>query len=240
MAKMKDTWAEFKKRPDPLTSIALTIPVFLIYQLCILLVNTRSGVDVVTDTLLSMLDEEYYPVYVVVTLLLALGLATVTWVEERRGASTSVSLTKVVLEGLGYSLLVLAILGWAPRRFLRTTEQLAAEAPGVLESMVLSAGTGLHQEVIFRAILVTALGGLMAMVFRVSKRVALGIAVTLSSITFALTHNYGTHGEPFMPDIAFYHMVLGGLFAGVYLLRGFAVAVYAHVFFEIGVRFLRA
>ena len=70
--------------------------------------------------------------------------------------------------------------------------------------------------------------------------VALGVAVMLSSITFALTHNYGVNGEPFVPVLAIYQMLLVALFAGVYLLRGFAVAVYAHFFFEIGVRFFRA
>jgi Type II CAAX prenyl endopeptidase Rce1-like len=243
MANMKATmnavWAKMKKRPDPLTSVALTIPVFLIYHLCIVQVSTRSRVDLISDQLLTWLQANH-AVYVVAALTLALGLAIVTWVEERRGALSPVPLRKVVLEGLVLSAAVLAVLAAAPRHYMRTTEPATTEVPGVLEAVVVAAGTGLHQEVVFRAVLVTLLGGLLAMVFRVSKKVALGVAVTLSSITFALTHNYGAHGEPFVPVLAAYQMLLGGLFAGVYLLRGFAVAVYAHFFFEIGVRFFRA
>ena len=40
---LKDTWGKAKKRPDPLTSIALTIPVFLIYHLGILVVESQRG-----------------------------------------------------------------------------------------------------------------------------------------------------------------------------------------------------
>lgn len=243
MANMKTTmnafWAKAKKKPDPLTSVALTIPVFLIYHLCIVQVSTRSRVDLVSEQLLAWLKENH-AVYVVAALTLALGLAIVTWVEERRGALSPVPLRNVVLEGLVVSAAVLGVLAVAPHYYMRTTEPATTHVPGVLEAVVVAAGTGLHQEVVFRAVLVTLLGGLLATVFRVSKRFALGVAVMLSSITFALTHNYGVHGEPFVPVLAAYQMLLGALFAGVYLLRGFAVAVYAHFFFEIGVRFFRA
>ena len=239
MADLKATWAKLKKRPDPLTSIALTIPVFLVYQLCILIVDRRSRSDFVSDPVLSMLDPKYYPVYVIGALTLALGLATVTWIEERRGAVSGVPLGKVVLEGLAFALIALVVLGLAPRRFVRPTEP-AMHADGVFEAIVLSAGAGLYQELIFRAVLVTLFSAVLALVFRVSKRVALGIAITLSSVAFAITHHYGPHGEPFGFDVATYHVLLAGLFAGLYLTRGFAVAVYAHVFFEIGVHFMRA
>lgn len=240
MADFKATWAKLKKRPDPLTSIALTIPVFLLYQLCILVVDRRSHVDVVSDAVLDQLDPKYYPVYVVGALTLALGLAAVTWIEERRGVVSGVPLGKVVLEGMAFALVALVILGLAPRRFMRPTEPVA-EASSVFEAIVLSAGAGLYQELVFRAVLVTLFSAALALVFRVTKRVALGIAITLSSVAVALTHHYyGPHGQPFGFDVATYQMVLAGLFAGLYLLRGFAVAVYAHVFFEIGVHFMRA
>lgn len=234
---LKDTWGKVKKRPDPLTSIALTIPVFLIYHLGILLVESRSGVDLVSNTVFGVLKASA-PVYVVVTLALALIVATVTWIEERRGVSTSVPLTQVMFEGAAVALVVVALLGWAASRVLRSTDPARLHELGVWDKIVLAAGTGFHEEFIFRAVLVTGLAWVLAKIFRMSKNAALGVAIALSSVAFSLVHNVGPLGEPFVGDIAIYRLVLGILFAGLYIARGFAVAVYAHVFFEILVYFL--
>jgi len=229
-----------KKRPDPLTSVALTIPVFLIYHLGILVVESRSGVDVVSNTVFGVLKASA-PVYVVVTLSLALVVATVTWVEERRGATQSMSLGRVILEGAAAALIAVVLLSWATRRVLQSTNPALVQELrdlGVSDMIVLAAGTAFHEEIIFRAVLCTGLGFVMLKVFRVSKGVALGIAVALSSVAFALVQNWGPFGQPFIADLALYRLALGAIFAGLFLLRGFAVAVYTHVFFEMLVYFL--
>lgn len=239
VTKHPGTWDKLKKRPDPLTSIALTIPVFLLYHLGILVVDTRSDVDLISNVVLGILKSSP-PVYVVGTLALALIVATVTWIEERRGVSTSVPLTRVWLEGGAFALVVLAAFGWATSRVLRSTDPAGLETLGVWDKIVLAAGTGFHEEFIFRALLVTGVGALLTKIFRVSKNGALAVAIGLSSIAFALIHNVGPRGEPFLFDVAAVRVLLGGLFAGLYLLRGFAVAVYGHVFFELLVYFLYA
>jgi hypothetical protein len=239
MSKAAELWSKMKKRPDPLTSIALTIPVFLAYHLGILLVESRSGVDLVSNTVFGVLKASA-PVYVVGTLAIALLVATITWIEERRGATTSLPLGRVIVEGGAFAFVVLAMLGWATSRVLRSTDPAKLEQLGVLDKLVLAAGTGFHEEFIFRAVLVTGVGFLLAKIFRMSKNAAIGVAIGFSSIAFSLVHNWGPTGEPFVADIAAYRVLIGGLFAGLYLARGFAVAVYAHVFFEVLVYFLYA
>jgi hypothetical protein len=228
------TWDAVKKRADPLTSIALTIPVFLLYHLGILLVDRSAGgvgADLVTNTVLGVLKASP-PVYVIGTLTLALVVATVTWIEERRSATSGVSLGKVILEGAGFGILLLAAFGFATSRIIRTTDADRLAELGVIDKLVLAAGSGFHQELIFRALLVTGFSMVLLKVFRVSKNAALSIAITLSSVLFALGYNWGPHGEPFEPDLALLRVVLGGLFAAIYLTRGFAVAVYSHAIFQ--------
>jgi Type II CAAX prenyl endopeptidase Rce1-like len=229
-----------KKRPDPLTSIALTIPVFLTYHLGILAIESRSGADVVSNTVFGTLKASA-PVYVVVTLSLALVVATVTWVEERRGATQSMSLWRVILEGAIAALAVVVLLSWATNRVLQSTNPAMLQELkdlSVSEMLVLAAGTAFHEEIIFRALLCTGLSLLILKVFRMSKGVALGVSVALSSIAFALIQNWGPFGQPFIAELAMYRLMLGVFFAGLFLFRGFAVAVYTHVFFEILVYFL--
>jgi hypothetical protein len=228
-------WDAMKKRADPLTSIALTIPVFLLYHLGILLVDRSVaggvGADLVTDTVLGVLKASP-PVYVVCTLTLALVVATVTWIEERRSATSGVSLSRVLLEGAGFGVVLLAAFGWATSRIMRTADPARLAELGVIDKLVLAAGSGFHQELIFRALMVTGFSMLLLKVFRLSKNAALSIAVSVSSVLFALGYNWGPHGEPFVADLAGMRIVLGALFAAIYLTRGFAIVVYAHAIFQ--------
>jgi hypothetical protein len=239
ISKTPELWDKVKKRPDPLTSVALTIPVFLIYHLGILIVKTRSGVDLVSDYVLGLLEAST-PIYIAATIAIALILALVVWIEERRGVATGVPLTRVLLEGGAFALVVLAALGWATTRALRTTDPGGLHELGPVDKIVLACGTGFHEEFVFRVVLVTGLAFVLAKVVRMGTRGALLLAVLLSSFAFSLVHNYGPFGEPFALDVAAIRVLLGMLFAGLYLLRGFAVAVYAHVFFELLVYFLYA
>jgi len=229
------TWDAMKKRAEPLTSIALTIPVLLLYHLGILLVDRSAagavGADLVTTTVLGVLKASP-PVYVIGTLTLALVVATVTWIEERRSATSGVSLSRVILEGAGFGVALLAAFGWATSRIMRATDPDRLAELGVIDKLVLAAGSGFHQELIFRALLVTGFSLVLLKVFRVSKNAALSVAVAVSSVLFALGYNWGPQGEPFLPDLAALRVVLGGLFAAIYLTRGFAVAVYAHAIFQ--------
>ena len=71
-----------RSKPDPLTSLVLTMPVFLIYHLGILLIDMRNGVDWVTELTFRLLDASI-PAYVAVTI----GLSALQrWeIEEEEG-----------------------------------------------------------------------------------------------------------------------------------------------------------
>ena len=45
----------FRERHDPLTSLVLTVPVFLIYHLGILLIDIKNGVDLVSTLTFAVL-----------------------------------------------------------------------------------------------------------------------------------------------------------------------------------------
>ncbi|HEY2733599.1 MAG TPA: hypothetical protein VGI70_06420, partial [Polyangiales bacterium] len=92
-------WSALRKRPDPLTSIAFTIPIFLIYHLGVLYVDRRSRVDYVSKWALDMLNASV-PAYVMTTLAFTLVLLLTVWVEQRRGALGHSSLGRVLVEAL--------------------------------------------------------------------------------------------------------------------------------------------
>jgi hypothetical protein len=230
-------WTALRKRPDPLTSIAFTVPIFLLYHLGLLLVDARSQVDFISSWVFSLLDASV-PAYVILTLAFALMLLVVVWVEQKRGVVPKSSMGRVIVEALACALLVLMSVGWASHRLLHSDEVNPLAALGVFDKLVLAAGTGFHEEFIFRALLISGGAALLGRVFRISGRTALGLCVVLSCVTFSLAHNFGKFGEPFVASVAGYRALAGLAFAVLYVTRGFATVAYAHFFYEALVYFV--
>ena len=225
------TWASIRRRPDPLTSIAFTLPLFLIYHLGILAVDRRTDLDFVSSWVRGLLNQSNWG-YALVTLGVTLLLLLMVWIQQRRGAVVASSITRVLLEGFLCALLVLMSMGWATHRVMRTAPAPGLSALNVFEKIVLASGAGFYEEFIFRALLVTGGTALVLRMFRVGPRGALLIAIALSSLLFSLAHNIGVYGEPFIPEVAGYRVLEGILFAFLFVARGFATAAYAHAFYD--------
>jgi membrane protease YdiL (CAAX protease family) len=74
----------------------------------------------------------------------------------------------------------------------------------------------------------------------VRPRFSLLIAMLLSSVLFSLAHYFVIFDEPFVLTIAGYRVLEGLLFATIYVSRGFAIAVYAHAFYDLMAYFVYA
>ncbi len=234
MGTLSETWARaaraLRSRPDPLTSVALTIPVYLIYHLGILLLNVRNGADLVSSLLFKLLHASV-SAYVITTLSFALVLAIAVWVQQKRGALAPWAIGRVLAESAVFAVLMLVTVGYATHRIT----QALADSPAPLSigaKLVLAAGAGFHEEVVFRALLVSGGSVLIERLLRVSSGVALLAAVVGSSLLFSLAHHFGPLGDHFALGV-FIYRALGGLFlATLYLTRGFAVAVYTHALYD--------
>jgi hypothetical protein len=229
----------FRRRHDPLTSLVLTVPVFLVYHLGILLVSRRNGVDWVSELTLELLDRSTLA-YVGVTLLYAGALLGAgLWLRGRSQVKPS-ALGPVLLESLAWGLLLMATVGWATESMFAAQVALSAapEPMGPITRVVMAAGAGFHEEVVFRVILFAGGGFFLRHVVGLRPFVAVALAAAGSSFVFAVAHYLGPFGDPFtLPSFTF--RFLAGLFlAGVYRFRGFAVAVYSHSLYDLFVFFL--
>jgi hypothetical protein len=232
-------WSALRKRPDPLTSVAFTVPIFLLYHIGVLYVDRRSRTDFVSKWALSMLNSSV-PAYVMTTLAATLILLLAVWVEQRRGAVAHSSIGRVLVEALAFALLVLSSLGWASHQLLHSNDMTTYSALGVFDKLVLAAGEGFYEELFFRVLLVSGGSALLRKTSGLGVRQALLTSVAVSSLASALMHYIGTSGEPFVWQVAGYRVLEGAVFAALYLARGFAAATYAHAFYEALVLFLYA
>jgi hypothetical protein len=231
--------AIFDKHNDPLTSVALTLPVFLAYHLGILLVTPRAGVDLVSGLVFALIEKSV-PLYVGVTFALALLLSGIVWIKQKRGTVGQARLGPVLIESAVYSVAMLVTVGWATHRLARTLDSGATQSLSVLDKVVLAAGAGFHEELVFRVLMVSGLALFVERMFRVERAIALVGAVIGSSIAFSLAYNFGPYGEPLVLQANVYRMLLGVFLSGVFLWRGFAVVVYTHTLYALLVYFVYA
>lgn len=224
-------WAAVRKRPNPLVSIAYTMPVFLVYHLGILAIDRRHDIDFVSTLVQRLLDASV-PAYVLATLAVALLLLVTTWVQQKRGKAEPHLFRRVFAESLGAALLILMSIGWATHE-VRTGEALSIPYMSFREKFVLAAGAGFHEELVFRALLITGASWALRRLTKWKHLVSLIVCTLISSVLFSLAHYFVLADEVFVMQVAGFRVLEGLMFAALYLTRGFATVVYAHVLYDL-------
>ena len=131
-------------RPAPLADAILAFPLFLTYQLGILLgASRRNGVDFATAALIR-LSERSPGRYLLVLLAMTLTYAAVLAVLRRRGASDARRFGPLLAESSVYALLLGSVILAVLQIFERVLPGLAIVAAGPLDVVVISAGAGFH------------------------------------------------------------------------------------------------
>ena len=218
-------------RLDPLTSAILVFPLFLFYQVGILTGRGQNGVDFVTKSLIEVGRRDLGN-YLLTMGSMFLVYAAVVVILRRRGSFRPQAFVPTLLESTFYALVMGSIILFVMNRFLGVLPGLAVGAgPNPLDILVISAGAGFHEELIFRVILMGGLGWILAGI--TGKRRAWIVALVVSSLAFSLAHHVGPAGEVFTFSAFVYRTLAGVFFALVYHVRGFAVAAWTHALYDV-------
>jgi membrane protease YdiL (CAAX protease family) len=224
-----------KERHDPLTGLLLTIPVFLVYHLGILLIDLRNGVDWISILTFELLNRSLLA-YIGVTIGIAAAIALAVYVLRRRGTLRPAELLPVLGESVLLAVFMALSVGWATHQLFEW--QTGPRPMNPVEKLVMSAGAGFHEELVFRVILFGGSAFLLEKLARLSRAKAGWIAAIGSSLLFSAIHFVGPLGKELSAQ-TFTFLALGGLYlAAVYRFRGFAVAVYTHTIYDLLVFFL--
>lgn len=225
---MIDQFNKYLRRTSSTANAFLLLVPWLIFYNIGLLVSefeVMSGVDPVTQALNNSGGR---PLFLGLNFLLILA-AFLVWRKGRKSsqALTPVDPITVSAEAAIYSsvvsLTVLYVLSDVP--------YLAAgmDSGSTLSKLVLAAGAGLYEELLFRAFLISLLIVFLEAVGAKTGWLTVIVAVFISSVLFALAH-YAT--ESFHWYTFLYRTCAGVLFAVLYMARGIAVAVYTHIFYD--------
>jgi membrane protease YdiL (CAAX protease family) len=104
---------------------------------------------------------------------------------------------------------------------------------GWLGELLLSLGAGLYEELVFRLIAIASVHALATSVIRMKDPAAAAVAIVVSAVLFALYHF--DQGTAFHAGLFVFYFVAGVYLAGVYLLRGFGIAVACHAVYDVAV-----
>ena len=215
----------------PATVALAVLPLSLIYGLGLLWASpeARSGVDLTTGLILSQLGVQGYIAVQALICLAVLGFAVYHFRGEtfRKALLTIPIIAESAAYGLVMGLLILHVM---KEQHLLGPIMIPAS---LLDYTVLSAGAGLHEELLFRLLLLPAMALCLERVIAMPKPLAWGVAAIGSSLLFAAAHHFA--GEPFEMYAFTYRTFAGLFFAALFLTRGFAVATWTHAIYDLHV-----
>jgi hypothetical protein len=218
-------------RVDPLTSAVLVFPLFIIYQAGILVSDGFNGVDFTTRALVELAQRDMGN-YLIVLAGMLLVYGAILVILRKRGTFSPRAFGPVLLESTFYALTMGSVILFFMQKLLPGTPGLAiGSGVGPVDVIVISAGAGLHEELIFRLI---GMGGLSWLFAGLTgpKRAWL-LALVVSSILFSVAHHVGPAGEDFAFSVFVFRTFAGVFFALIYHIRGFAVAAWTHALYDV-------
>src|SRR2546423_4270214 len=229
------------RRVNLLTSMLLVFPLFLVYQVGVLaLPEVHNGADLVTTGLLSLLKNQLN-IYFLVNAGLALVFAVTILVMRKRNEFELRLFVPVLLESALYALFMGSLILFVMQNVLHVspglyaTDHSTATGPpqvGLFGKIVLSFGAGVHAGLVFRLILVSAFTALGTRVLGLRRAAAVALSFFISSILFSAAHHV-LGGEPWRVGVFVYRLLCGLIFATLFEVRGFGVAVYTHALYDI-------
>jgi membrane protease YdiL (CAAX protease family) len=223
----------------PWPSLVFLMPMLIAYEIGVLWVGgpraaeIRSGADVWLRGGLEFigLGVSWLP-----PLLVVAGLLLWQWVERHPWLVSAETLAGMFAESVVFAFLLLLLGQLQSRLFSMSLTPAETET---LARALGYVGAGIYEEVLFRLAL---LPGLIATLRqpRWLKKWATPLAVLLTSLLFSAAHHAGPSGEPFDLFRFCFRTLAGGIFAGLFVLRGFGITAGSHALYDILVGVLLA
>lgn len=221
---------QLKKAPHLLNNLILAAPVFLFYQIGLLISpKAANGVDPFTHALGYLFGLSWHS-YLLIMIALILIYGVTIRILSRKGKFDPHTFPWLLIESGIYAL----IMGPAAHLFLSKLHVLSVDIVknmGIFDRLVASSGAGFYEELVFRLIILSALGKFFTS--RGIKRFfAYGTAILVSALIFSAIHYVGAFSDPFELASFLYRALLGIMLGVIFLFRGFAPAVYTHALYD--------
>jgi hypothetical protein len=233
-------------KPGAWGELALTLPVFLGYQVGVVFLRVRNATDLVTSRLLELSHGDRL-LYLEITAGLGAVLFAIFAVLGRGHPLRVSKLVQIAIEGAVYAYAMASAASWVVGKLFAGPRPDAAGGP--LTGVVMSLGAGFYEELAFRVVLF-GLGAKVLVWLLTGQRLGLversafpgfraagiiALWALVSAAIFSGMHYLGPMGDAFDARSFVARGVLGLALTLVYVLRGFAAAVWTHALYDIWV-----
>ncbi len=226
-------YSYFKETRSPFYGFIFTIPLFIIYELGVLLnsndniISMRNGADVLMRQILSFfgLNGLYWlGVLFLITYVITFFIHKKKWKYKK---IKNYYLFLMMIESFLWAILIYF--------FMSNVHLLLMNPVGsiIIQRVTLAIGAGIYEEFFFRVILILALSKIIYFIFNWSFNFSQIIAMIISAGIFSSFHFLGEFGDFFSFKI-FMIRFLAGIFLGIlYFSRGFGVAAWSHSLYDL-------
>lgn len=219
-----------------MTSSVLILPLFLVYQLGVLLTwPMHNGADLITEFLVQKLDLVGYIAF---NLAMAALICVLAASKRKEQGVEFKQMVPLLGESAIYAFFLGSVIFFFMIRILHLEPpRMAMDNASFTDRFVMSAGAGVHEEILFRLVLLNGLALALKGLKFGPKEAFLG-ALLVSSALFSAVHHLGSLGDPFTFWVFTFRLLAGIIFGVIYWFRGLAVAVYTHALYDMYVLLL--
>ncbi|PCJ16654.1 MAG: hypothetical protein COB02_15620 [Candidatus Cloacimonadota bacterium] len=236
-----------KDSRNPVYSILFVIPLFLIYEVLALTLHTfhittlRNGADVMLRNVASFAGLDTFP-FLIFFILIILGVFAGVYKKEKKVQINLSYFPIMLLESILYAI----IMGSVAVNLTDLILTIHAKVPLAISpassefwvNAMLSFGAGLHEELVFRLILIELLFFISKNIYKKkSKSIIFNpnaiFALIVSSLIFSYFHYVGSYGDTFEISSFVFRAISGLYLSIIYLGRGFGVSAWTHALYDL-------
>lgn len=223
---------------EPVYQLLLLLPLLLLYEVAAVVINfdtpfqVRNGADILLKVALRAVGV-HSVVGFVLGAVLFVSLMIVAAMRRHRTPLKGYYFPVMLLESVVWGLLI----GIASARLtgiVLASNPFLASGPGggLAERLMIGIGAGVYEEIVFRALLITVLLGLLRGL-RVAEPRRGPVAIAVSALLFAGFHYVGPFGEAFVLSTFVFRAVAGLILSAIFVLRGLGISAWSHAAYDV-------
>ncbi len=103
----------------------------------------------------------------------------------------------------------------------------------LLQQIVLSIGSGIFEEFVFRVVLVSGLALIIGLFIKKRYWYKMLISIVIAAVIFSAFHFIGEYADTPITSLFILRFSAGIILGYIYILRGFGIAAYSHSFYNL-------
>lgn len=223
----------FKQSKSPFYSFIFILPLFLIYEFGISVISSkdlltiRNGADVLLRRILATVGIS--GIYGM-ALLLLFGIVIAYFINKGKFKELRIRSNYfliMIFESIIWSMLLFAILSKGQLLLAKGTAKL------LLQQIVLSIGSGIFEEFVFRVVLVSGLALIIGLFIKKRYWYKMLISIMIAAVIFSAFHFIGEYADTPITSLFILRFSAGIILGYIYILRGFGIAAYSHSFYNL-------